>query len=203
MGPPTTRSSLLFRLRETGDDDAWTQFARLYAPLVYHYARRQGLQEADSADVTQEVLRAIMTAADRLGEIHRRGSLRSWLFTVAHHKVHDYRKRARLHGRVLAEVARQPDRAEEDQWERDYRQRLFNWAAEQVRAGCAVRTWQAFARTAIDGRPAPEVAGELGMSVAGVYLAKSRVMARLKEQIQQWENEDESGVPAVLANGES
>jgi len=204
MGTMTTRSSLLFRLQSTRDDDAWAQFVRLYAPLIYAYARRNGLQDADSADLTQDVLRAIMTAADRLGEIHRQGSLRSWLFTVAHHKVYDAQVRARRLGRgtgdsgMLSLLAAQPDRAEHGSWEREYRQRLFAWAADRVREDSSVKAWQAFAQTAIDGRPAAEVAQGLGMTVAAVYLAKSRVMARLKEQIRQWENDDLSGLRAVL-----
>ncbi len=204
MGPPSTRSSLLFRLQSTGDDDAWAQFVRLYAPLLYDYARRHGLQDADSADLTQDVLRAIMTTADRLGEIHRRGSLRSWLFTVAHHKVYDAQARARRQERgsgdsgVLARLAAEPDRADHGSWEQEYRQRLFAWAAERVRQDSSVKAWQAFAQTAVEGRPASEVARALGMTVAAVYLAKSRVMARLKEQIRQWEEGDLSGLRAVL-----
>src|SRR5262249_61315852 len=80
---PTTHSSLLLRLRDVRDEEAWGHCVRLYAPLVYQYARRHGLQDADSADVTQEVLRALMNDAGRLEVIHRQGSLRSWLFTRA------------------------------------------------------------------------------------------------------------------------
>src|SRR5437773_723199 len=94
MSPgPTTRSSLLVRLRDARDETAWNHFVRVYAPLVYRFARRRGLQDSDSGDVTQEVLRAVLRSAEDLAQIHRRGSLRSWLFTVAHHKIFDLQKR--------------------------------------------------------------------------------------------------------------
>src|SRR4051794_39160363 len=92
---PTTHSSLLIRLRDPRDEEAWGHFVRLYGPLVYRFARRRGLQDSDSADVTQEVLRAALGGVAGLDGIHRQGSLRSWLFTVAHHKAYDLQARRR------------------------------------------------------------------------------------------------------------
>jgi RNA polymerase sigma-70 factor (ECF subfamily) len=195
---PTTRSSLLLRLRDPHDEEAWGHFVRLYAPLVCNFARRRGLQEADCSDVAQEVLRAVLTRAERLDGIHRSGSLRSWLFTVAHHKVYDLQTRRRPGGQgsgesgVQAALQEHPAREEQDAWDREYREQLFAWAAEQVQAQCSPTAWQAFHQTAVEGRAAAAVAEALGMTVAAVYLAKSRVMARLKEQIRLWEA-DEAG----------
>src|SRR5262249_30198032 len=160
-------------------------------------------QDCDSADVTQEVLRAAMEGAARLEEIHRRGSLRSWLFTVAHHKVYDLQQRRRRPGQgsgescVQAALLKQPAREEEDAWEREYRAQLFTWAAEQVRAHCSTTHWQAFWQTAVEGKLPAAVAKGLGLSVAAVYIAKSRVMARLKALIQLWED-DQTSVPFGL-----
>jgi RNA polymerase sigma factor (sigma-70 family) len=197
---PTTHSSLLLRLRDVRDEEAWGHCVQLYAPLVYQYARRHGLQDADSADVAQEVLRALMADAARLNQIHRQGSLRAWLFTVAHHKVYDLQARCRRPGQgsgdsaVAALLQEQPDRGQQDLWERDYRQRLFAWAAEQVRGRCSPNAWQAFWLTAVEGASAQDVATRLGLTVAAVYLAKSRTMARLKEHIRQWEDQEEGAV---------
>lgn len=194
---PTTHSSLLIRLRDARDEEAWSQFVRLYAPLVYRYARRRGLQDSDASDVAQEVLRAAMHDAGNLDRIHRRGSLRSWLFTVAHHKVYDLQKNRQKEAEgtgestMLALLREQPAREERAAWEREYREQLFAWAAEQVEAQCSPTAWQAFRRTAVEGQPAAAVAQELGMTVAAVYLAKSRVMARLKEQVSLWEGEED------------
>jgi RNA polymerase sigma-70 factor (ECF subfamily) len=201
---PITRSSLLVRLRDTDDEEAWAHFVRVYGPLVYRFAGRRGLQASDCGDVTQEVLRAVVTDADRLGQIHREGSLRSWLFTVAHHKVYDLQKSRRRPGQgsgesgVLAALREFPARVEEDAWDREYREELFAWAAEQVRAACSPNAWQAFRQTAVEGKSAAVVAEALGMTVAAVYLAKSRVMARLKEQVRLW---DEGAPVAALKRG--
>jgi RNA polymerase sigma factor (sigma-70 family) len=193
---PTTQSILLLRLRDARDEEAWSHFVRLYAPLVYRYARRRGLQDCDAADVAQNVLRAAMHDAGKLDGIHRRGSLRSWLFTVAHHKVYDLQKsrekqaEATGESAMLALLHEQPAREDRTAWEREYREQLYSWAAEQVERQSSPAAWQAFRRTAVDGQPAAVVAKDLGMTVAAVYLAKSRIMARLKEQVGLWENED-------------
>jgi RNA polymerase sigma-70 factor (ECF subfamily) len=111
---------------------------------------------------------------------------------VAHHKVYDLlaQQRRQVRGAggaggqelLEAQTARNEDQAV---WEREYEQRLFNWAAEQVCDRFHDSTWQAFWQTSVEGQSGKEVAERLGMTVAAVYLAKSRVMARLREQIQQ------------------
>src|SRR5947209_17444340 len=173
----TTHTSLLVRLHDPRDEEAWGHFVRLYAPLVYRFARRRGLQDSDSGDVTQEVLRAALSGADRLDEVHRRGSLRSWLLAVAHHKVCDLQARRQRPGQgsgesaVQAALQEQPAREEEDAWEREYREQLFAAAAEQVRAGCSAPHWQAFWQTAVEGKNAAAGAEALGLTVPAVYLA--------------------------------
>src|SRR5215831_17297303 len=84
---PTTRPSLLVRIRDTDDTAAWAQFVEIYAPLVYGFARRHGLQDADAADVTQEVMQSVSKAAHKLEYDPERGSFRAWLFTVVRNKV--------------------------------------------------------------------------------------------------------------------
>jgi RNA polymerase sigma-70 factor (ECF subfamily) len=90
---PTTRPSLLVRLRDARDERAWGQFVDLYAPLVYGYARRRGLQDADAADLTQGVLRAVAGAVGRLSYDPGRGSFRGWLFTIVRNQLRDFRER--------------------------------------------------------------------------------------------------------------
>jgi RNA polymerase sigma-70 factor (ECF subfamily) len=187
---PKTRASLLVRLRDHQDAEAWRQFVQIYAPLVYRLCRRKGLQDADAADLTQEVLRHVSAAVGRLEYDPQRGLFRSWLFTLAHRKLCDFfRQRARqAHGSgdsaTQAILAEQPAPEEELAWNQGHEQRTFAWAAEQIRDQVALNTWQAFWLTAVHNRDSQEVAHELGMTVAAVYLAKSRVMARLKEQVR-------------------
>src|SRR5687768_17678080 len=84
---PATRASLLVRLRDGADAPAWQEFVRLYAPLIYGFARKRGLQDADAADLMQDVLRSVSTAVQRLDYDAARGTFRGWLFTVTRNKV--------------------------------------------------------------------------------------------------------------------
>lgn len=186
---PTTRSSLLVRLRDGRDQAAWSQFVEVYAPLVYGFARKHGLQDADAADLTQEVLRSVSSAAGRLEYDPQRGSFRGWLFTIVRNKLRNFLASAqrRWQGSGDTDAQRRlealPD--PEGNWDREYEQRLFAWAAEQVRGEFEEKTWQAFWQTAVEGRAAGEVSQALGLSVGAVYIAKSRVLARLRSQVQE------------------
>jgi RNA polymerase sigma factor (sigma-70 family) len=188
---PPTRASLLLRLRDPHDEGAWAEFVQLYGPLVYGYARKQGLQDADAADLTQDVLGAVAGAIDRLEYDPARGAFRNWLFTVVRRKLATWqaaqRNRARGSGdpatRQLLEQCPAPE-AGEAGWEAEWRRRLFAWASARVRRGVTEATWQAFWRTAVDGQPVKQVAADLGLTAGAVYLARSRVFARLKELVQ-------------------
>ncbi len=194
---PATSASLLLRLRDRGDHAAWSRFVEVYQPLVHGFARKHGLQEVDAADLAQEVLQAVARSVGRLDYDPRRGSFRGWLFTVVRNQLRDFRERKRRQvagsgtsgvQQLLNEQPAPPERPEED-WDREYERRLFTWAAEQVRPTVQAATWQAFWRTAVEGQSGQEVAQALGMTVAAVYLAKSRVMARLKQEIRQLQAE--------------
>src|SRR5262245_17766552 len=184
---PPTRASLLARLRDPGDEAAWREFVELYGPLVYGYARKQSLQDADAADLTQDVLLAVAGSVGRLDYDPRRGSFRNWLFTVVRNKLSNWRAAGvnRLRGsgdsethKLLEQCPVQPGEAAA--WEADWEERLFAWACEQVRRDVADHTWQAFWRTALDGQSGKEVAAALGLTVTAVYRARSRVLARIK-----------------------
>jgi RNA polymerase sigma-70 factor (ECF subfamily) len=194
--PPATRASLLVRLRDPSDTEAWRQFVQLYASVVYGFARRRGLQDADAADLMQEVFRAVASSAGRLDYDPRRGSFRSWLYTVTRNKLYNFLDGRKRHvagtgdsgaQAALAEVVQTDDAAE--LWEQEYQRRTFTWAAEQVRGEFEERTWQAFWLTAVDGLSAKDAGRRLGMSPGAVYVAKSRVLARLKEQVRLLEDE--------------
>ena len=190
---PDTRPTLLMRLRERGADSSWSQFVEIYAPLLYKFARKQGLQDADAADVTQDALRAVAQALPQLEYDSQRGSFRGWLFTVVRSKLATFRQRQakQMVGAGEADLRDQPAPAvdEEEVWRQEYRQRLFNWAATKVEAAVEPKTWQAFWQTATLGRGAKDVAAELGLSLAAVYMARSRVLARIKAEIEQVQGE--------------
>lgn len=190
---PRTRPSLLVRLRDSRDHEAWTQFVKVYGPLIYGFARKQGVQDADAADLMQESLRIVAQAIKQLDYDPQRGSFRGWLFTVVRNQLFRFWSRHALGGRGtgdsgvlerLHEVP-SPDDPADAMWEEEYERCRFTWAAEQVRGQVQPTTWQAFWKTAVEGQSGQEAAADLGISVSAVYLAKSRVMARLKEMIRQ------------------
>jgi RNA polymerase sigma factor (sigma-70 family) len=194
---PATRASLLVRIRDGKDGDAWGEFVRAYAPVVYGYARKRGLQDADAADLMQEVLRSVAGAAAKLVYDPARGSFRGWLFTVTRNKLYTFLERYRRHPRGSGDEGSQ-DRLEEHPapeadgaalWDREYETRLAGWAMERVRGGFRDHTWRAFHLTAVEGKSAREAGETLGMSPGAVLVAKSRVLARLRQEIQQLQGE--------------
>jgi RNA polymerase sigma factor (sigma-70 family) len=193
---PVTRASLLLRLRDRADHEAWRQFVDLYAALIYGFARRRGLQDADAADLMQDVLRAVARSAHRLDYDPRRGTFRAWLFTVTRNKLINHANGRKRHAPAAGDSAAHemlenaPAPEDESLWEREYRQRLFDWAAEQVRDEFQPNTWKAFWATAVEDRSPKDVAAELGLSVGAVYVAKSRVLARLQEVVREAEEEE-------------
>ena len=194
---PVTRASLLLRIRDGQDKEAWRQFVEIYASLIYGFARKRGLQDADAADLMQDVLRSIASAVGRLDYDPRRGSFRSWLYTVTRNKLYSFLDGQRRHPRgsgdsgaqqLLEEQAGPDDSAAA--WDQEYQRRLFGWAADHVRTEFQESTWQAFWQTAVEGRGPKDVARELNLSPGAVYVAKSRVIARLREKIQEVQDEE-------------
>jgi RNA polymerase sigma factor (sigma-70 family) len=188
---PPTRASLLVRLRDPQDEAAWVEFVELYTPLVYGFARKRGLQDADAADLSQEVLGAVARAVGRLDYDPRRGCFRNWLFTIVRRKLSNWRalKDNQMQGTGDSTMQHVLEHwpataATEAEWDAEWQDRIFAWACEQVRPDVTEVTWQAFWRTAIDGQRGKEVAADLGLTVAAVYGARSRVLSRLKELIQ-------------------
>jgi RNA polymerase sigma-70 factor (ECF subfamily) len=196
---PPTRQSLLIRLRDLQDHQAWAQFVDLYAPLIYGYVRKRGLQDADAADLTQVCLRQVAAHVGSLEYDPRRGTFRGWLFVMVRNKLRDFQTQPRhlyqgsgdSHVQHLLENRAAPEPDEAEEWERECRRSLFAWAAEQVRQQVQENTWQVFWQTAVEGRPPRVVAETMGLTTAAVYLAKSRVMARLRALIREVQ-EDES-----------
>ena len=193
-----TRASLLVRIRDGGDADAWREFVRTYAPVVYGFARKRGLQDADAADLMQDVLRSVVGAAGRLEYDPQRGTFRGWLYTVTRNRIFNFLdgRRHREHGagdtRVQQRLEEQPA-TEIDlaaAWDGEYERALARRAMEAVRGEFKEPTWKAFHGTAVEGRPAAAVGAGLGMSAGAVHVAKSRVLARLREEVHRLQDEE-------------
>lgn len=188
-----TRPSLLIRLRNAGDEAAWSQFVAIYTPLIFAFCRGRGLSEADAGDVSQDVLRAVAGALPRFNYDPERSSFRNWLFTVVRSKLNNYFTAQARQPRLAGETTlrqytdTEPDRALEESWQREYQANLVRWAAGQIQPEFKVQTWDAFWRTAIQGEPAEAVAADLGLTINALYIARSRVTSRLKQAIQSIE----------------
>src|SRR5437762_6272323 len=151
---PATRASLLVRLRDAHDGQAWSEFVDLYAPLVYRFGCKQGLQDADAADLSQETLRAVAGAIGRLDYDPGRGSFRGWLFTIVRNRLRDFLdKRGRQDQGsgdtgMLDWLEQQPGREDPwaEQWDREYDRQLLLTAARRIRWQFQDGTWQAFWR---------------------------------------------------------
>lgn len=196
---PETRLSLLVRVQDPHNGEAWSEFLDIYEPMIYRVARRKGLQDADARDVTQEVLASVAKA---LGDWSPEGpgTFRGWLYRIARNRAVNVLIRQSRHPRAtgdshvrgLAEgqSGDDPDAV----FEEEYRRQTFRQTAGAIRQEFTETTWQAFWKTAVEGHPVRAVSAELGMSVGAVYTARSRVLARLRltveEHVQQTEADD-------------
>src|SRR5688572_13300091 len=182
---PRTRLSLLVRLRDAGDAASWRTFVDVYAPAVFAFARRHGLQPADAADLTQDVCRNVSTALRDARYDPDRGRFRGWLFAVVRNQLKMFRRTQSRHPRGAELPPDVADGTDDEAWDLECRRRLFAWACDRVRPTVAPATWQAFWRTAVDGRSGEAVAAETGLSPAAVYLARSRVLAKLRQAVAE------------------
>ncbi len=194
---PATRQSLLVRLKDPRDEQAWAEFVAIYTPLVDRLARAKGLQPADAADLAQEVFRAVAGAIDRYDPDPALGSLRGWLFRIARNLMINLLAARRARPQAtgdsdvweMLERVPAPDAADTTFFDAEYRRRIFLWAVDQVRSDFRPSTWKAFWLTAVEGQTPKTAAKAAGISVGAVYIAKSRVMARLKAVIDDVEGQ--------------
>jgi RNA polymerase sigma-70 factor (ECF subfamily) len=192
---PDTRASLIVRLADAQNAQAWEEFARLYQPVVYRLARRRGFQHADAEELVQEVMLAVARAVERWVPDRERGRFRDWLHRIARNLMVNFltRRKHQVWGtgktdmQQLLEVECDAESAVSQKFEVEYRREAFRAAARQVQQDVKESTWQAFWLSTIDDLPAAEVARQLGMSIGSVYIARSRVMARLRREVNgEW-----------------
>ena len=191
---PSTRASLLLRLGDARNHEAWVEFVSLYEPVVYRLLRQRGLQDNDARDLMQEVFLTISRNIDRWTPAHEKGSFRAWLRQVARNLVTNWlksRQRSVLAGgSALHALLDQLPAAGEpvtSQFDREVQRALFQRAAERVQTEVQPGTWQAFWETSVSGLPTDEVAAKLGMSVGAVWVARCRVVARMKAAVAEME----------------
>ena len=191
--PPSTGTSRSLLERVKADDAAaWDRLVTLYAPLVFAWCRRWDLQEQDTADIFQEVFQAVARHISSFRKSQPGDTFRGWLRAITRNKIHDhFRRLGREPGGVggtdaqtrLAQLPA-PSPAEEDGPSGDEAERgLFYRGLDLIRGDFEDRTWQAFWRTAVEGRSPRDVGADLGMSPGAVRVAKCRVLQRLREEL--------------------
>lgn len=196
--PAETRASLILRLRNVDDVAAWDEFVEVYGPVVFRVARGRGFQVADAENLVQEVLLAVAQSVARWLERDDRGGFRAWLLKIARYEAADMltRRATRPLGRDGVEGARLLHQlpSPEDissQLELTYQRAVFEWAGEKVRGAVEEMTWQAFWLTHVEGVSIAEAARRLGTRPGNIYFGRSRVMARIKEFVQKYEEQHE------------
>jgi RNA polymerase sigma-70 factor, ECF subfamily len=185
-----TRASLLLRLRADGDATAWTDFVAIYEPVIYRIARSRGLQDADAREVTQDVLLAVSGAIHRF-DLDRETRFSGWLAQITRNATIDRIRRQRERGSGLSDMVRTlnqiPESADDpsELFDLERRRELFRWAGRRVKECVSEQSWQAFWLTAVDSIAAPVVAKRLGITVGAVYVARCRVLAKIKAVVAE------------------
>jgi RNA polymerase sigma factor (sigma-70 family) len=186
-----TSNSLLIRLRQATDQAAWAEFVRRYGQQIYRWCRAAGLQEADAEDVTQTVL-VKLTEKLRTFCYDPARSFRAYLKTLTHYAWCDFLELHKRPGagsgdsvmlQTLQTIEARDDLVQHLQAEFD--QELLEEASERVRQRVEPHTWEAFRLTAVEGLSGAEAAARLGMKVATVFKAKSKVQKMLQEELGQ------------------
>jgi RNA polymerase sigma-70 factor (ECF subfamily) len=180
-----TSVSLLERLRQPANPRDWDRLVELYTPLLLTWARRAGLQDADAADLTQEVFAHLHRKLPGF-EYDPSRSFRSWLRTVTLNlwRARQRKSSARMETAALDNVP-EPELADPaaDYWEADFNRHLARRALEIMKEEFQPSTWMAFWKVVVDGNKPEDVAKELGISPGAVYAARHRVKTRLKEEL--------------------
>ncbi|MCH7725458.1 MAG: sigma-70 family RNA polymerase sigma factor [Planctomycetes bacterium] len=181
----TTSISLLLRVRQSDDNEAWDRFVRIYTPLLIEWAQGIGLAANDADDLVQDVLTVLLRELPNF-EYDSDKSFRGWLRTIATNRGRDFlRRRNRGARAVAAEILDNKPSDNHDSFaEAEYTQHIVGRALELMQAEFAESTWRACWECVFNDRAAADVADQLGITVNAVYVAKSRVLRRLRQELK-------------------
>lgn len=180
-----TSESLLIRLKSDGDPDAWPSFVELYTPLIFFWARKNGLDQQDAADLSQDVLTIVF---QKLPTWHYnpQKSFRGWLRTITLNRHRELFRKKRLNtvnGNALDIAELVDPRTAESTWDANYGTELVASAMKLMQSDFAPSTWSALQRLILNGESAAKISRETGVSVWTIYSAKNRLMSRLRSQL--------------------
>ncbi len=202
-----TRHSLLNRLKDWDDDASWREFFETYWELIYNVARKAGLTDSEAQEAVQET---IIGVAKRIGEFEvnrERGSFKAWLLQQSRWRIADqFRKRSQWRGLPGASPAQPPDDtgtapvnripdpasiALDSAWDDEWNRHLMHLAMEKVKTQVSTKQLQMFDLHTLQGLSVSEAARTLGVNVASIYMAKSRVGRLLKTEVRRLKKDSE------------
>ena len=193
-GFPETRPSLLANLGEDPPgQSAWREFFERYAPAVYRVARLRGLADPDADDIVQQVMMSVSSHIGAFCYDRDRGRFRQWVRTIAENKINELgrRKRITLVDSALLESCPDEQPGAEAVWQQEWQVQDMLWCLDQVAEDISPRRMQAFRMYALEGVPAAEVAGRLGMTVGHVYVTRHLVLNRVRQRMGELEERHE------------
>ena len=195
---PETRQSLVARIRASDDQDAWQEFVAIYRPVIYRLARQRGVQHADAEDLSQRVFLAVGRAVGNWKPDAEQGRFRAWLGTIVRNAILNTLSRRRpdlaTGGSDMFDLLQQqpePDERAQESLACERRRSLFRWAARRIREEFGEETWSVFWQTAVEGRAIDDVAVQLGKTRGAIYAARSRIMRRLRDEIETYTGDAE------------
>jgi RNA polymerase sigma-70 factor (ECF subfamily) len=190
----TTHHSLLVRLADVDDQRAWEEFFSIYQPLIHRLALGRGFQDADASEIAQEVMLSVSRSIGNYVPGKHPGSFRAWLAKITRNQaLNRLRRRAvpvvggSTFMKKLIEASDESTASDDEHraFDQEARRQIFRYAAERIRHRFSEQNWQAFWLTCVEGATATDVASRLGIPVGQVYVARCRVIARLRETVEQ------------------
>ncbi len=205
---PETNESLIARVKDPANEAAWIEFLAIYQPVVLRMARNRGLQPADADDLAQSVFLTLSNAINDWEPKPQGPPFRAWFFTITRNAIINALRSRQRHQAAgstsVQELLEQiPDDASSAEFHRESQREVFRWVCAEVRPEFSPATWVIFWRTAVEDVPAERVAADMQRNVGAIYVAKWRVMKRVKERVAectfQWQP---SKKPQQMLNGE-
>lgn len=187
---PDTRASLIARICDLGNDEAWHEFAYIYEPVIRRFIQRHGLQSADAEEISQEVLSRIVSSISTWNGGQQQSSFRGWLYRITRNLTIDFLRKRKtelaINAGQDAELTQIPTSdSSSREFQAEYEKQIFHWAAEKLKPDFKAANWQAFWLSTVEGIPIEQVAQRLGMDCSAIYVARSRIMSRLAQLVQK------------------
>ena len=188
---PDTSQSLIARVKDLTDALAWAEFLAIYQPVVFRMALRRGLQDADAQDVTQQIFLSVSQAIGRWTPEVGQPPFRAWLITITRNALTKAltRRKPDVGAGSTSVVQLLEAQAVDESWiseefVREGRMEAMRWAAEQIRPEFSPMTWRLFWESVVLGRTVAEVACETGRTAGAIYMARFKILQRLKAMVQ-------------------